>query len=84
MENKLVGELNGKWSILFRALMATVAIMLPFVIAIGTWTTVTLFDLKTEIALMKAKNEYFLHMLEDVRIDIEALKVKLGEIQKGM
>lgn len=33
---------------------------------------------------MKAKNEYFLHMLEDVRIDIEALKVKLGEIQKGM
>lgn len=79
MQSKLVGELNGKWSILFRALMAVIAMMIPFVIAIGTWTTKTLFDLRTEVALIKSKSEFHFGYLQEMKADLNELKKKLTE-----
>jgi hypothetical protein len=46
MTQAKVGELNGKWSVLFRVLLAINAIMFPVAISWATWVTTTLWELK--------------------------------------
>ena len=49
MEPKKLGDLNGRWSILFRVLMVvgTIATVLsPFVIRWGVWVTSSVYELQ--------------------------------------
>ena len=46
-----VGDLNGKWSLLFRASL----IMLPFAIAWGVWVTQALTQLRVDMTTSHAK-----------------------------
>lgn len=41
-----IGNLNGKWSILFRALMAVLVFVIPFVVALNVWFVVTIYEIK--------------------------------------
>lgn len=48
MSESRIGNLNGKWSVLFRAALA----LQPLVLAWGTWVTVQLFELREARATM--------------------------------
>ncbi|MHA2204119.1 MAG: hypothetical protein ACW991_10560 [Candidatus Hodarchaeales archaeon] len=77
MPDQKVGELNGKWSILFRALMAVMALMLPFLISMAVWSTVTLFNLQKDIAVMKSNYKHMVDDFKEIVIDVKELKKKL-------
>ena len=40
-DSKKIGELNGKWSVLFRAMLAISVLMVPFGVTWMTWVTIT-------------------------------------------
>jgi len=46
-----IGQINGKWSVLFRALLAANAFIVPALVGWGTWVTVMLFTMHTNMQL---------------------------------
>ena len=40
-----IGQLNGKWSILFRACIVVTAALLPFIIALQVWYVTSIFHI---------------------------------------
>ena len=45
-DRKTIGNLNGKWSILFRATLAVGAVLQPLIVAWAIWVTVEVFENK--------------------------------------
>ena len=44
-----IGNLNGTWSLMFRAVLAGNALMLPAVVGWGSWVTAQLYELNTHV-----------------------------------
>jgi hypothetical protein len=41
-----IGNLNGKWSVLFRGLMALGAVMLPMMVSLNVWFVSSIYEMK--------------------------------------
>ena len=46
MERRSIGELNGKWSLLFRAMLSLGAVLLPFIVVLNVWFVTAIYDIK--------------------------------------
>lgn len=55
-----IGQLNGKWSILFRALMVVGAIFAPFFITLSAWLVTSIYDVRLDQAILAGKIEAFI------------------------
>jgi hypothetical protein len=77
-----VGELNGKWSILFRAQLAVGAIVLPLIIAWCTWATVEVFKVQTDLKVFMAAGPRYTPA--DARSEILKMKEEiLNEVEQN-
>ena len=50
-----IGQLNGKWSVLFRVQIAMVCFSLPFLITLEVWQTTSIHDLKVSQAEVRTR-----------------------------
>jgi hypothetical protein len=51
---KMIGELNGKWAILFKVSLVLMPIFTGVIITWGTWTTSRIYNHDIEIARIRA------------------------------
>ena len=77
-----IGELNGKWSILFRTLMTLFGMSLPFIIMFAIWITVTLYDIRESLAVINYKQEDRKEAMAELKRSVEDLKTRLIDIEK--
>lgn len=49
-----VGQLNGKWALLLKSMLALGAVLLPFGVGWCTWATVQLFSLQNKFGAFEA------------------------------
>jgi hypothetical protein len=50
MASKLIGELNGKWAILFKAQLTIGALVAPMLITWCVWCTSQIFNVQSQVA----------------------------------
>jgi len=72
MASSTVGELNGRWALLFRVLMAGMALALPFLVALAVWITTSLFKLQTDVALLRLETEHIKAHLVDLGLHLNS------------
>lgn len=70
-----VGNLNGKWAVLFKAQLAVGAFLLPSIMAWATWATVQLFGIKSEIRSFMAVGPRY--TATDAHLDQAVLKADI-------
>lgn len=54
-----IGNLNGKWAVLFKAIIAAGGVALPFLVALNVWTVTEINALKIENARLVTRFEAF-------------------------
>lgn len=57
---KTIGEMNGKWAILFRATLLTVSVLLMPAMGLLTWQVTSIFELRQQIGKVENKIEVFI------------------------
>ncbi len=77
-----VGELNGKWSILFRATLATSAVVLPFLVSLNVWLVVSAFEQKARLDLIDYRLGQFIgagprYTATDAQVDLARFREEL-------
>jgi len=77
-----INKTNGRWTTLFRALIAAIAFCLPFIIAMAVWSTTTLFQVKEDIAIIKTHNEYLVADFRELKMEVKELKKMQEEVMK--
>lgn len=82
VEDKKVGELNGKWSILFRAQLVILGVLTPFAISMAVWITVTLFSIRTDIAILSVKRDSLVLDVQKLFTSMERLRIEIDELKK--
>ena len=56
---KKIGQLNGKWSILFRAVLVLAGFIIPYNIAMEAWQTAQIHEMKIAQAQLRAQFNIF-------------------------
>lgn len=59
-EHKTIGELNGKWGIMFKLTVAFGAFSLPFLIALNVWFVKAIYELKLQQAEIAIQMQSFI------------------------
>lgn len=81
-EESKIGQLNGKWAILFKAQLTLGAVLFPGVMAWCTWMTIQTFDVKADMQAFQAVGPRY----TSTQAEVDHLKQKqevLAEIAKA-
>ena len=79
--NGQIGKLNGKWAVLFKALLAAGAFLVPLVLPWFVWVTFQIFEMKTSLATFVAAGPRYTP--DDARADRLELRQEIfSEIEQ--
>ena len=52
---EMIGQLNGKWAMMFKALLALSLALLPFFLALQIWYVTNIYALKMDLAVLNSQ-----------------------------
>lgn len=71
-EHKING--NGKWTIWVKVIIGITGFSLPFIISMAVWSTLTLFQVKEDIAIIRTHNEHMASDFKELKGEVKELK----------
>jgi len=79
-----IGSLNGKWSVLFRALLSVGAVVLPMLVMLNVWFVTAIYDVKMRQIGLLTRMDVFIaegprYTPADAKADILELRSSILE-----
>lgn len=76
---KTIGDISGKWAVLFQALMVIGGMAIPFGVTFCTWMVLTIFDVKTDISILQERNEMQAEGFRRMEVTLKEMREELKE-----
>lgn len=57
---KMIGELNGKWALLFKSVLTLAAVTLPLVVTLNVWFVQKVYSMESAQVLLAYKLDQFI------------------------